>query len=285
MNDNKIYMRINIVRNHHKNLFIRLFSVCVMFLSFSCSEDDTTNMRKYGGEMTVNINGDDFTIKENSIYVYQGTFSFQATSADAGMFEVSISTGIAETTYQMGNWQSDFRYRGSSAEAGVFTITEINEQNKTMSGTYDVTVPKYGSSEKYYLENGVFTNVPYVVQHEGNGNVHGADVDGFAFYGGLKGNNSSSFSYESGHTIVEVRFPYSNTPVEYKIEEFSDSFHGVKYIDGLYTYKSTSGIITITVSDPVSKKLEGTFSAEVESVPVSGVTKQITNGKFSYTYE
>lgn len=80
---------------------IKLFSItALLFLAFSCSEDDTTNMIKYGGKMIVTVDGEEFKVEKNGIYVSQGNFSFEGRSKGP-QIEMSIFTGIAETTYEL----------------------------------------------------------------------------------------------------------------------------------------------------------------------------------------
>jgi hypothetical protein len=153
-------MKTNIINKNLPTVLLKLFTiVSLLFVSFSCSEDDPINARKYGGKVSMTINGQEFSISKNSIYVYQGIFSFQGYGESASV-EIEIGSGIAKTTYEIDPPNVVFRYSGDIAESGVFTITEINEQTRTMSGTFAVTVPT--SSGKIDVENGVFTKPWFV---------------------------------------------------------------------------------------------------------------------------
>jgi hypothetical protein len=275
-------MKANIIKTSLSTALLKLLTVAVFLtFSFSCSEDDPINTRKYGGKITMTADGQEISLSKNSIYVYQGIFSFES-YAESASVKVEIGSGIAETTYEIDPPNVVFRYSGNIAESGVFTITEINEQTRTMSGTFAVTVPT--SSGKIDVENGTFTNVPYVVQKERSGNQPVATIDGVELRGTSPGGNPLSVNYTSGYKILYLAFPYTSTPVTYDVTSFTNEYDGVTYVDGLYTYKAISGNISITLHDVDAKHIEGTFEAVVESVPVPGITKSITGGAFSFTY-
>lgn len=151
-----------------------------------------------------------------------------------------------------------------------------------MSGTFNVMAPDMLKGKDVNL-TGEFTNVPYVVQTDGSGNKHIANVDGVPLKGKISPHMENAFWVEIKQKSLYVQFPDSETPVTYDIESLTGT-DGIKFIEGLYSYKATSGSINITSHNVANRHIEGTFSVEVESIPLGGKTKQITDGTFSYTY-
>ncbi len=273
-----------------------LLAMVLPFLSLlSCQEEGvkSVNERKYGGTLTATVDGDIISVSQIGIYVAQGFLSLEKKGFCP--FDFGVNNGIAENSYDLiigGGARLSYTnddnvvYALAATKVGEFIITKIDEVNGTMSGTFQATLQNVSDqTDKVTVSNGIFTDVPYVVQKEATGNTHIAVVDGVELKGTL-GTGSTIFHvlYKSDYKLIDLTFPHSDVPVVYNIAEFDDPYYKVVYTEGLYSYRATSGNITVTSVDVANKKVEGTYSVTVESIPISGVTKQITEGVFSFTY-
>src|SRR5688572_15576558 len=118
-------------------------------ISWSCSEDEPTlkNEKQFGGEVSFMANGTLVSLTRNAITVSNGYLSFESYFGEV-IKELSfdIYAGIAETSYDVkldvasviyypGDGDSNYIYRGETPQ-GEIEITEIDEENQTMSGTF-----------------------------------------------------------------------------------------------------------------------------------------------------
>lgn len=268
---------------------ILVLSLTMLFVSSCDNNDPSPNSRKFGGTLTLNFGEEVISVSKNSIYVHQGILSYETEDKVSNGFKIMIEHGIAETTYALGSFENtSLSFRGYHATEGHLAITEIDEQTKTISGTFQATMRQYGFDDNVLDEkditNGVFTDVPYVIQDEGTGNTVFAKIDGKEFRGAI-GTTMAGFymDFDSGYKILTLSFPDSGSLTSYDVADFEE-YHYVKYIDGLYTYKAVSGTITVTAHDVEAKHVEGTYNAILESTPVPGTTISITEGSFSLTY-
>ena len=272
-----------------------LLAVAFAVVLSACKNDESINpnAQKYGGSLTAMVNGEIIAMSQIGIYVYQGHLELRSKGSNSFSFE--ISNGIAKTTYDLKSGSGaalSYRVSGvlyssiATDKMGEFVITEIDEANKTMSGTFQSTLQNVNKdTDSVTVSNGVFSKVPYVVQKENTGDTQLAMLDGVEFKGAI-GTVSNTFSlqYNSGYQLLMLAFPYTETPVTYDVAELKGPYYNVTYVDGLYSYKATSGSIVITSVDVQNKKVEGTYDVVVESTPVAGTTKHLTGGVLSFKY-
>jgi len=272
-----------------------LLTVAFAVVLSACKNDESVNpnAQKYGGSLTAMVNGEIIAVSQIGIYVYQGRLELRSKGSNSFSFEVS--SGIAKTSYDLKSGSgATLSYRDSGVlyssiaidKMGEFVITEIDEANKTMSGTFQSTLQNVNKeTDIVTVSNGVFSKVPYVVQKENTGDTQLAMLDGVEFKGVI-GTVSNTFSlqYNSGYQLLMLAFPYTETPLTYDVAELKGPYYNVTYVDGLYSYRATSGSIVITSVDVQNKKVEGTYDVVVESTPVAGTTKHITGGVLSFKY-
>jgi len=282
-----------------KRLFIFYAPVFCVSL-FSCSDDDPKlkNARRYGGEVTYLANGQVVGVTKNSIYVSSGTLNFESFLGSDEQLSFTVYTGIGKTSYDLKkdvvsmlyyseDRNNNYVYQGDTP-AGDVVITEIDEVNKTMSGTFSGNL--HNSSDDMIIANGIFTNVPYVIQNEDErkGSLQIAKLDGSDFKGKLYTYGMTTYNYGFGFSsagkILDFNLPLElEAGVTYDISAFDESqYEGIEFIDGLYSYKATSGAVTITELT-AGQHIKGTFSFEAESYPLERTKKTFTEGSFDVT--
>lgn len=267
----------------------------LLLTQVSCSENDDPFALKYGGTLSTTIDGTAVASNRNTIFVYEGNLRLES-EFNGESIEVGVSSGIAETTYDIGETTDVFfQYDGDenyfailgSGKRGEFVITEIDENAQTMSGTFYTTLSTADETESVTISSGTFSNVPYAIQKEKTGSESIALIDGVALKGTTAGTGGGSggltVKLASGYKFIDLTFPNTTVPVEYDLETL-DPYYTIKFVDGLYSYGAVSGTITVTSVNTSTKSISGTFEAEVEALPLGNATKQITNGVFSFTY-
>lgn len=156
-----------------KNQLLRIAYAMFFSISFllSCSDDDDPEPEK-SGTLTVNTDGSvlSFT-SEVTAMIDEGDLRIDVKSGGIPRMYIEIKSELAVTTYPMGNGQTiwfkpedgpDIYY---STNDGEIVITEIDEEKKTISGTYSAGLES-ADSEDLILVYGVFTDVPYkVIEH------------------------------------------------------------------------------------------------------------------------
>ncbi|HEY3429175.1 MAG TPA: DUF6252 family protein [Cyclobacteriaceae bacterium] len=285
-----------------RSIAFSLLLVCSLIVSCSEDEPTITNAKKYGGEVTYLANGEVVSVSENAIYVVEGILDLESLFASKVQLGFTVYTGIGETSYDLKNLVSAMSYHSTydskmiyyytgETPAGKITITEIDEVKKTMSGTFSGNLKK-GTAEMV-IADGVFTDVPYVIQDEhekDKGSLQIAKLDGVDFKGKLHSYGTSSFtynlSYSSGARLLEFNLPLDlQAGATYSVTNFNEAqYEGIKFVDGLYSYKATSGSVTITEFTP-GQHLKGTFSFDAEAYPLARTPISFTEGTFDVTFE
>jgi hypothetical protein len=258
-----------------KSLF-SLLSATLLFLS--CSEDDLGIKRNFGGVIEVNAEGTIISTKKNIITVSDGYFTLESFDGKETLFVMYITVGIGETTFEVGNADNSILYTGKTQKHlldGGITITDIDEVAGTMSGTFSGTA----QAGSVMVSEGTFTDVPYEVRSIGRESREVAKVDGVGFKATLNSWDASPVSFSFGNSIqaIEVVLVYN---IATGAHNFNDAaVKRFRYVEGIYSYKATSGSITVTDYVP-NHTIKGTFAAEFTSYPIADKSRSLTNGVF-----
>jgi hypothetical protein len=278
-----------------------LLIVCLTLLALiqSCSKNEVTptNQKRYGGTVSFTANGQVYNLSTNSIYVYSGILELSSLlnkNDQTSTFGLTLRSGIGVTTYDLANksdvwagyWDGANGYYGPGATpTGQVIITKIDETNKTMSGTFSATLESTSPTATVAVSNGVFTDVPYVIEDDGSGALKIATVDGTAFTGRLYSQSASpSFTFVSSNKSLSFSLPNNITAGNtYNAIDLVAPNYFIKYVDGLYSYRPKGGTYTITKYTS-GTEIQGTFEVQMESYPVGGKLKSITSGTFAVTF-
>jgi len=279
---------------------LSFLAVLATIFLLSCSEDEpaANGGRQFGGAVTFTANEWTDTFDRNTIAVYSGTFELSVyLNEHTKSFSLTIPAGIAETSYDvkqnvvsavyyMYDTKGHYSYWGETPH-GQVVITEIDEVNKTMSGTFSALLER--QTGEMDITNGTFTDVPYMIQEEPKGTEVIAKLDDADFKGKISSYGIGSnlmFALTNDKQILDFALPADLLEVgTFDVADFSqDIYTGVRYIDGLYSYRATTGTITIT-EYTANHHIKGTFQFDVSSYPIAGTTKSFTAGTFDVSFD
>lgn len=203
--------------------------------------------------------------------------------------ETHSITYLKSTTASTEVWVSVFDFTTSQGE---LVITEIDDVNKTISGTFSFT--GYNGSSSKDFTNGTFYKIPYQEGLSGNTNTFFAKVDGVEFVedtvGGSKltvagvpptimisatKNNLQTISISLNADIAVGSYTFTT----------SDLPLGQYNLSLTETYISEAGgVLEISTHDVVNKRIVGTFSFTASPFLTGGTNFEITEGSFDITY-
>lgn len=181
-------------------------------------------------------------------------------------------------------------YYEDAEKVGSITISEIDEVNKTISGTFSSKVKRVVPSEKAAdITSGSFTKIPYSTNAPASSSSLSAKVDGTLMnasiatgaraFGKLVLNGSTL----DGKQIITITIPETATPGTYTFGVLGTTSYAT-YTLNPNTYESTSGSVKITAHSTTSKHIEGTFSFSAEPFGFEAETIAVTEGAFVITY-
>ncbi|MEP1489508.1 MAG: DUF6252 family protein [Algibacter sp.] len=176
---------------------------------------------------------------------------------------------------------------------GEVVITEIDEENKTISGTFFFTGHNVEKGAKEFT-NGTFNNVSYGtdILPSNSANSFFAKVDGVEFIedavqgmavslGGI--NNIGISATKNNLETIGLNLDANVVPGEYELSTFSIP-------SGLYSksfsesYASNAGKVIITTHDVANKHIVGTFEFTATSFLSADEKYEVTEGSFDITY-
>jgi hypothetical protein len=184
-----------------------------------------------------------------------------------------------ERVFDISSWSAD-----PGLVVGTLTISEIDETNKTISGTFSSKI-LHGDLVSE-VTSGEFNKVPYEIIPP---NTMTVKIDGVDFTaptvvasGGFSGINILGKTPSESQTI-QIAFNSDIAVGTHPMGEFGDDIHAIYTVDNT-SFVSSSGTLTITKHDTSAKSVEGTFSFVGESVAEDGTTHTLTAGTFFILY-
>lgn len=163
---------------------------------------------------------------------------------------------------------------------GVVTISEVNEANKTITGTFNFNAFLPGI-DTIYVSKGALHNVSYSggdITDPTNAGIFNAKVDGNPFLPFLVSargtNNSIIISGSTANATIAISTPLAVEVGEYILPK---SGFTAKYQDANGPETTASGVINITAHDISAKTIKGTFSFLTNRT-------EITEGQFEVSY-
>lgn len=181
-------------------------------------------------------------------------------------------------------------FYATNINVGTITISEINDANKTISGSFTGSIKRFDPVEKEIaISEGTFTKIPYNVQSGSPGNSFSAKVDGLR----LSATTIAGTKDETAKVIL-LHFSGANKNITistlstvgrgtYAMGGPGNDYYGT-YTAGTKYYTSYSGSINITTHNIVTKRMEGTFSFFVQPDVPDGTSLTISEGNFAVTY-
>lgn len=220
-------------------------------------------------------------------------------ASSTGTYDIGVSSGIEtngaayNTNSKDGSGDTWVGATNFTDSQGQITITEIDNDNETISGTFFFTGhnPEFGTKE---FTNGVFEKVSFasVLVPGSSQNSFFAKVDGVEFEeemvnaialssGGI---SNLGISATIGSTrVLGLNLDPNITSGEYELSTF-----GIP--SGLYSksfsesFSSDTGKVIITLHDKGNKRIVGTFEFTAKSFLNPDESYEITEGSFDVTY-
>ena len=216
--------------------------------------------------------------------------------ADSGVhvYTLDINSSVNAGAYSKDN---DFAYTtnqgNTSAESfGTLSITSIDAVNKTMSGTFSITVYRQTDSTQKIITEGVFDKISYTTTPIPPANssdtfkvkVDGVDFPVYSILGTSVFNKISiSASDQAVSKTVGLSFPDDIAPGVYTFTLFGPDYIG-QYNVGTSFLIASSGTLTILQHNTTTKRISGTFDFPAEEILGTNMA-QLTEGYFSVIYQ
>jgi hypothetical protein len=188
----------------------------------------------------------------------------------------------------------DFALFPAYTDTAKVTVTSINVQNKTISGTFEFTGGRFNAAGALVMKkftNGSFTNISFVgAAVNPSANNFFAKIDGTAFnpanISGTVLNNALTITgVKQNLETISLQLPSTITVGTYNFttpEEYF--FNYIKNTSVTGIFNAQSGSFTIISHDTSTKKIKGTFSFVAKLI--SGeTTHSITDGTFDVIYQ
>ena len=187
----------------------------------------------------------------------------------------------------------DFAEFPAYTDTAKITVTAIDAQNKTISGTFQFNGGRFDDAGNLVMKkftNGSFTNVSFAGDIASpSSNTFFAKVDGVPFQPTSVNSSALSGSIfvtgkKAGVENITLTVPSTITPGTYQFSTFGE-YIGMYIVDSTQngTFNADSGSFTIISHDTATKKLKGTFNFIGKSL-FSTDTHTITEGAFEVTY-
>lgn len=182
-------------------------------------------------------------------------------------------------------WESVTNFIDSQGE---ITVTEIDEANATISGTFHFTGHNPNSSTKEFT-NGSFTNIPYTRLPDNYENEFFAKVDGVEYVEtliqGFRNNfGMIGFDARRNDEIISLVMDSNITAGTYTFASPLPNLPNGTYSLSDTDYHIAKGTLTITLHDVFKRILMGTFEFTAEPFLTGVGTYEITEGSFCVTY-
>jgi len=283
-----------------------LSATLVSVLFTSCSDDEPGNVPVApAGKIIATVGGTPWEstgaaiINNNSISVggESNGNAIQATVLKddvVGTYEVkgigALTTFTPEAMVAYGtsgSVASTSMYFDNDVAIGTVTITEIDEVNKTVSGTFYSKVKSYTLGTIIEITAGSFTKIPYVT--ESSQNTMSAKIDGVQFNSHVVISASAMGTLVlngqtlGGQQIITISVPEAIAVGTFAFGELGSDQYTTYSANG-ETYTSISGELKITAHNKTTKHIEGTFTFTAEHFLLEEGNVSATEGIFSVNY-
>lgn len=206
-----------------------------------------------------------------------------------GIGALTTYTPEAMVAYEMsGSNASASIYYDNNEAVGSVTITEIDEVNKTVSGTFHSKVKSYTDGTALEITTGSFTKIPYSTEVVTS--TMSAKIDGVQFNSHIVVSASAMGTLVlngqtlGGQQIVTISVPETIIAGTYTLGELGLSDQYTTYTKNGKTYASVSGTLKIAVHNKTTKHIEGTFNFSAEPFGFEASNVTATDGVFSVDY-
>jgi len=237
-------------------------------------------------------------LTETSLKIY-GTSSNGQTiilninSGEVGEFVLSEFNGnYAEFIPNMSAGAERYSSLNNENGSGLIRVSSINEESKTVSGTFNFKA--YRSSDNTFktVSDGNFSNVPYQFFSVTDTNSFQSI---FSFRESDQDWNAETITAERNDTVLLIigecsREEAWQSVMMWMSPTISAGVHYItptgpvyaKFQQGFYDYPATNGSVTIISNNSIEKKIKGTFFFNY--LDNNNQTQSITDGQFEVLY-
>ena len=243
--------------------------------------------------------------------IIQGLINITGISTDNQEISMTLSgTGVGTYTLNQRSASlatyayidSSFVYAYTTNEApdpaqagGLVTITEIDQTNQTISGTFYFNAYRLVDGSQKTITQGVFTRLPYSTSQSmnANGDTLTATIDAKAWVGKSiqaavnAGELTIVGSSADGSQSVGLLMPSNTTPGTYPLDGTNPAYLGVYTVlanantTGLV---SVTGQVTVIQNNTTTHRINGTFTFSAANPLDPTQVDYITTGVFSVYY-
>ncbi len=289
-----------------KSLLTFLTSGLITFLLLmSCSKESAKPAVAPAGSVMATVDGTSWT-GIGAAVIANGSITIAGQDANNKGIQLSILKNTVKGTYDIKGSTSALSdatismtppgevayasvYFTDGLKIGSITITEIDETNKTISGSFNGKVKRFIPAEKEVeIKGGSFTKVAYTTKPATTTNTFSAKVSGTlldaTIITGVKalGTITLNFSTADAKKIIVIQMPDNVTTGSHAFGNFGANYFAL-YTLNSESNESVSGSVNITSYDTSKKHIEGTFSFSAEPL-LGGTAIPITEGSFKVTY-
>lgn len=278
-----------------------------MTIIYSCSKDSELSDFDFTaaaeGELIATVDGREFKATTQDAMFYEGDLYLTATDLSTGdMISISVASP-EESTFDLGSnrisitsasyttMEKSSYFSIHPDAGGEITISELDMDNKTVSGTFNFKGIKLRMDASYdeviEITSGAFNKISFYVPEEltnsGTAKIDGNPLtfDTVYFFG-----DSSDFSVSMHASSNNGLLMFQITDITAGTYDLSGGTWSASYIIAGDEYYSSTGTLTIINHDTEMGLLEGSFELDVQnSSPDNGVnTYKFTEGEFSIYY-
>lgn len=286
-----------------KNMLKVLLGVLAVLLVFSCDNDDDNGGTSPDGSMTATVDDVQWEADLAAATFLQNRLGLTGQASDGQTISLSLEmstlspititvdqTSLSAVVYQEETGGQGFSSNGSEAAGGTVVITEVNTDEKWVSGTFESLCVRPLDGAEISIQNGTFNKVPYTEELPGSTNFLMAKIDnqdwsainvtGSTTLGKIFINATDSEASET----IGLTVPEDVETGSYDLSAFGT--YTAQYNPNAQTfYSATSGTLSITEHNTTEKIIKGNFSFEaVENLGAGPGSASITEGNFSLTY-
>ncbi|MFO7788951.1 MAG: DUF6252 family protein [Bacteroidales bacterium] len=285
---------------------IAIMASLLSVVFFNSCEDNTTDQNR--PLMTALLDGSTWRSPEPNARVSDNQILVYGTSADGQSIQLTIYSGEKGVyTLNASNMHEGVLIPNTSAYADIYStsnndsgtgqvrISSINEDDETISGTFNFRAYKQNSNSSKVITNGEFTKVPYkyinTIDTTDVVNILTANIESEAFDANSVATSDTTYDNTdyikiSGSTSTDFKSIKLFIPQDVQEDVYNiDPNNGpamAYYQESLTEMPAIAGSTTISHHDTENQILKGSFFFNVEDG--GGQTINITGGYFEVQY-
>jgi Family of unknown function (DUF6252) len=262
------------------------FSALISGIKWNAASSSDTASAQDGGISIYGINSLNQSISIFLDDTITGTYKLNANTVSIGVY----IDGNAPNTNAFTTSQSN----DTSQAGGTVTVTNIDHQNGTISGTFQFNVFRSSDGQGKTVTQGQFSKIPYGESPEqgGNADTFYVQIDSSNWVApSISANDMSGQFVVYGSTVdgtksVGLFMPQTITPGTYTLNYSGSTYFGqYNPTDSTTLEAQGNGTLQILENNTVTGRLRGNFNFLAQPLSGPSPTAQLNNGYFSVTVQ